>query len=382
MSKILLILFVLFLPLNAAHATSTRELQETIKHVMNTDQSAQSNIIVNALIDSLRRNTRSSLASSLVYSEDDYLKARMRIMELQDKETDYTNYRAYTVTIQALEDAVNEVARPVKAKIRILTPITPVLSAAACPVGPPAGAQLAAPVRGLFDRVRQIAQSPMPSDRAMSAAEILQEDSRSYAAVAKFMGRSGPRPQYSAWVGNQRRQFNLYSVVGDGDCALHGLGITREKFVERLAHEILDGNAEIKNLVTFDMIAYNTAASADQLKFNPAVLNEMLDFVFHQMTKKEHYLDHPTIRAAAHLYGKNVRIWKTLPNSRELYKAADDTTFGKPGDKFVNLYHSGQHYDLLVDGLDLEGRYDATLRETLWTQTRLAIQQRSLETLL
>lgn len=181
-------------------------------------------------------------------------------------------------------------------------------------------------------------------------------------------------------------EFLQYANAGDGDCGLHGLGVSRIEFVDKLNAEISKGSAQAAWIIPhLKTDVYNhcnaTTKGDDNAKFTicGGILdyewtrgpldNQFSTFISQQLKRSSEYLSFirasdagavGTLPLAAKLFGKKVRVWESKGGRSLNFKAGG----GADGGSEINLlFTGGNHYEKLIRPDDVAARQAARAHE-------------------
>lgn len=197
--------------------------------------------------------------------------------------------------------------------------------------------------------------------------DVLALDRKSFEEVRKvYHLEEKERPEYTGYGPRGKINFKFYRVRGDGDCGLHALGVSRGQALDRLRAEVLDGNAEVidamKALIYGDLPYWGD-------KGRDPTVEEMIEYISDRMRHKEFHMYGETLMVLAKLFNKPAQIWAVQADGKlrpTLFSHEKD-----PALPYSHILHRGDHFDLLVPKDDQERRFDATLREMIWTKMKV-----------
>ncbi len=191
--------------------------------------------------------------------------------------------------------------------------------------------------------------------------------------VAAYHFESTLRPAYRSDVQGDESRYNYYRVLGDGDCGLHALGITRKEMVDTFVEAIQKQNPIIAEHISL-LIAVDgshpKAATGEEI-----TQEDLIAYVKGVMGTSDFYLHGETLPIIADLFGWSATVWtKTGGKETRIKPIQTGQTPKEQAKREVHILHSGNHFDLLVEQKNLGDRALAVIHEKLWTQKFLEMQ--------
>ena len=275
------------------------------------------------------------------------------------------------VIVDALSDRLSTAAAEART-VRVapapqLRPAQPLAAPAKAPVGvrpvPREGSSTAGVVSPSLPTLAQLQQADRESYLAYERLRIHRD---------AFDPASGLRKQYRL----EGHDYLQYTNIPDGDCALHGLKISRAQYVAAVNQALRDPRqaALVKTYLRAEAqdscrnLGEPGCDSFDNRNFlQPQNHQKFVHFVNHRLSQQFYYLESTgnvlpdgtkvpqeegSLALAGKLFGINIRVWSK--RSDQVVKSAENQSI--PGRPFVNLLHVPGHYESLLEPTDVANR--------------------------
>ena len=255
-------------------------------------------------------------------------------------------------------------------------------SALPSPLSQPAQSSLLASARAASAASAAAAGAPhrLPVQSSIGPSRQQQEFDQESFQLTLRAGLYGDRgaPRTRRILTGQGQNLALYKLPGDGDCALHGLGISRSQMVHALTEAVNRNDQEvienITQLIQEDPTHPKTRAkkalteeatrerrrnpsyriSAERERATDPTQADLLDFIRTKMSKKEYYLYYNTVPIVGRLFGIHANIWQQRGATAQLERIAQGSSSGPRRE--VNLFLKDNHFDALIRENDWTAR--------------------------